>query len=106
MLNARRRNPEPKYERPGIVFFTTGSKTETMENYRIHFDESEREAVITILSRTNDVVINNVEPTSVGITIQTDGARDTYYSLLNQIERELKGPEGINTPFRTPESIH
>lgn len=74
-----------------------------MENFRVHFDERERDAVITILSRTNDVVINTVEPTSIGITIQRDNANDAYYSLLDQIERELRGPEGIIFPDRRPE---
>jgi hypothetical protein len=76
-----------------------------MENFRVHFDERERDAVVTILSRKNDVVINTVEPTSIGITIQKDDAEDTYYSLLDQIDRELRGPEGIILPERKPEPL-
>jgi hypothetical protein len=76
-----------------------------MENFKVHFDETELETVISILSRSNDVVINTVEPDSIGITIQKDDAKDAYYSLLDQIERELRGPEGIIQSERRPEPL-
>lgn len=72
-----------------------------MENYRVNFDESERNTVINILSRDNDIVINNIEPTSIGITIQNDHPSESYYYLLDQIERELRGPEGFNSSKRS-----
>lgn len=60
-----------------------------MTNYVIRFNEHEREAVLNILSRSNDVVINTVEPTSVHITIQLEDSVPAYDGLLLQIEREL-----------------
>ena len=60
-----------------------------MENYVVRFSEHEREAVLNILSRSNDIVINNVEPTSVGITIKLEESGAAYGVLLEQIEREL-----------------
>jgi hypothetical protein len=60
-----------------------------MENYVIRFNESEREAVLEILSRSNDIVINKVEEASVGITIQFDDSEDAYKMLIDQIEKEL-----------------
>jgi hypothetical protein len=61
--------------------------------------------VIAILSRDNDVVINNVEPDNIGITIQHDQAEHRYYALLDEIDRELKGPSGVVEIPRRPESI-
>jgi hypothetical protein len=75
-----------------------------METFRVHFDERERDTVLTILSRSNDIVINTVEPTSVAITIQKDNANDAYNTLLDQIDRELRGPEGIIIPERRPDA--
>ena len=66
-----------------------------MENYVIRFNEHEREAVLGILSRSNDIVINNVEPTSVGITIQLEESAAAYEALLDQIGRELH-PANVN----------
>lgn len=64
-----------------------------MENYRIQVeDESERNAVLDILNRSNDIVINNIEPTGIGITIQLDDAETAYQELLTQIENELHTP--------------
>ena len=60
-----------------------------MENYVIRFNESEREAVIDILSRSNDIIINKVEEASVGITIQLDDSEAAYQALLDQIDHEL-----------------
>jgi hypothetical protein len=60
-----------------------------MENYVIRFNESEREAVLEILSRSNDIIINKVEEASVGITIQFDDSEEAYRTLIEQIEREL-----------------
>jgi hypothetical protein len=63
-----------------------------MDNYVIHFNESERDAVINIITRTNDIVINHIEPTSVNITIQLERSDEAYEELLLQIERELNAP--------------
>jgi hypothetical protein len=67
-----------------------------MENFVIRFNEHERDAVLGIISRSNDIVINNVEPTNVGITIQLDDPEPVYQSLLEQIDRELH-TSSINT---------
>jgi hypothetical protein len=60
-----------------------------MENYEIHFNESERDAVLKIISSSNDVLVNNIKLTSVGITIQQDDAEPIYQALLERIDREL-----------------
>jgi hypothetical protein len=68
-----------------------------MKNYKIHFVESDREAVLNIISRSNDIVLNQVEPTAAFITIQLDDddADVMYDSLLTRIDQELRQPEII-----------
>jgi len=66
-----------------------------METYKIQFEESELEGVMEILGRSNDIVINTIEPTSIGITLQTENAEEAYQALLNQIELELRTPEVV-----------
>jgi hypothetical protein len=66
-----------------------------MENYVIRFNETEREEVLDILSRSNDIIINHVEPDSVGITIQLDESDQAYRALLDQIDRELHAKQII-----------
>jgi hypothetical protein len=68
-----------------------------MKNYRIHFTEAEREAVLNIISQSNDIVLNNVEPESVFVTIQLDDdeADILYAELQEQIEREVRSPKVI-----------
>jgi hypothetical protein len=63
-----------------------------MDNYVIHFEKDEREEVLTLLSRFNDIIINNVEPTAVGITIQQDDNEPIYHAILEKIEREIRLP--------------
>ncbi len=60
-----------------------------MTNYVVRFNEHERETVLNILSRSNDIVINTVEPASVHITIQLEESQAAYEALVEQIEREL-----------------
>lgn len=59
-----------------------------MNNYVIHFQEQEREAILNILSRSNDIIINHVETTSVGITIQLEDSDQAYEALLDRIRIE------------------
>ena len=69
-----------------------------MENYRIYFDEAERNNVVTILRRYNDVVIDNIDDHSVGITIERDDSGEFYRSLMEEIDREvysLRSESGI-----------
>lgn len=60
-----------------------------MENYRIYCEENERAEVMSILRKYNDVVIDNVDSHSFGITIEGDDAEVFYQSLLDEIEREV-----------------
>lgn len=60
-----------------------------MENYRIYCEEHERAEVLTILRKYNDVVIDNVDSHSVGITIEGDNAEAFYQDLLNEVDREV-----------------
>lgn len=68
-----------------------------MKNYKIHFTEEEREAVLGIIARSNDIVLNQVEPLSAFITIQLeDDEADVLYSeLLTQIDREVRTPKVV-----------
>lgn len=60
-----------------------------MENYRIYCEEGERAEVMSILRKYNDVVIDNVDSNSFGITIEGDNAMEFYQNLLDEIEREV-----------------
>jgi hypothetical protein len=60
-----------------------------MENYRIYCEENERAEIMSILRKYNDVVIDNVDSHSFGITIEGDNAETFYQSLLDEIEREV-----------------
>jgi hypothetical protein len=85
-----------------------------MDNYLVRFDESERESVLNILARYNDVIINKVEPTSALITIQLDDSKPAYDLLMEQIDLELNAPEvtiqpvnqtGLNSNTGLPDHI-
>jgi|GEM_PF-2212929 hypothetical protein len=60
-----------------------------MENYRIQFDEGARAEVLRILRQHNDVVIDNVDAHSVGITIEGDHAEELHQRLLEEIDQEV-----------------
>jgi len=60
-----------------------------MENYRIYFEEGEEEEILTILRRSHDVLIDNINSNSIGITIEKDNAGSLYVRLLDQIDREV-----------------
>jgi hypothetical protein len=60
-----------------------------MENYRIYFEEGEAEDILRILRRSSDVLIDNINSTSIGITIEKDDAELFYVRLLDQIDREV-----------------
>ncbi len=60
-----------------------------MENYVIRFTDAQREAVMKVISKSNDVIINRLEENSVGITVQLDEADEAYGVLLDEIKREL-----------------
>jgi hypothetical protein len=60
-----------------------------MENYRIYFGEDEKEDVLRILRRSSDVLIDNINTNSFGITIERDDAESFYLKLLDTIDREV-----------------
>jgi hypothetical protein len=60
-----------------------------MENYRIYFENSEKDHVVRILRKYNDVVIDNIEENSVGITIERDDNGAFYSSLMEEIDRSV-----------------
>ena len=60
-----------------------------MENYRIYCEENERAEIMSILRKNNDVVIDNVNSTSFGITIERDDPEAFYHDLLEEIDREV-----------------
>ena len=60
-----------------------------MENYRIYCEENERAEVMSILRKYNDVVIDNVNSTSFGITIERDDPESFYNNLQEEIDREV-----------------
>lgn len=60
-----------------------------MENYRIYCAQNERAEVMDILRRYNDVIIDNMNTTSFGITIEGDNAEALYGELLDVIDREV-----------------
>ena len=80
-----------------------------MKNYRIHFSELERETVLNIISRSNDIILNQVEPEAASITIQLDDdAADVFYEgLIARIDGELRMRSaerlpGLDRPSATP----
>lgn len=60
-----------------------------MENYRIYFEEEERDDVLRILRRSSDILIDNINSNSFGITIERDDAESFYRKLLEEIDREV-----------------
>jgi hypothetical protein len=60
-----------------------------MDNYRIYFDESERNEVVGILRKYNDIVIDNIDDNSVGITIERDDSGPFYKELMEEIDRAI-----------------
>ena len=60
-----------------------------MENYRIYFEKGEEEEILNILRMTNDILIDNINSNSIGITIERDHADAFYVKLLDQIDRDV-----------------
>jgi hypothetical protein len=60
-----------------------------MENYRIYYEQGEEDDILRILRRSSDVLIDNINENSIGITIEKDDAESFYVKLLNQIDREV-----------------
>lgn len=60
-----------------------------MENFRVYYQPGEEDDILRILRRSNDVLIDNISPGSIGITIERDNAEEFYTRLLDQIYREV-----------------
>jgi hypothetical protein len=60
-----------------------------MENYRVYYQEGEAEDILRILRRSNDVLIDNINSNSIGITVERADAEKFYTRLLDQIYREV-----------------
>jgi hypothetical protein len=62
-----------------------------MRTYHIHCAPDEQARVTEILRRYSDVIINQKDESSIGITIEKDDPEaDAYYNmLLERINREL-----------------
>ena len=61
-----------------------------MENYRIYFEDGgEREDIMRILRSSSDVLIDNINTNSFGITIERDDAESFYVKLIDKIDREV-----------------
>ncbi len=63
----------------------------TMRTYHIHCAPGKQESVKEILRRHHDIIINQADEESIGITIEKDDPEaDNYYErLLESINREL-----------------
>ncbi|HEX8038219.1 MAG TPA: hypothetical protein VF490_03690 [Chryseosolibacter sp.] len=68
-----------------------------MENYRIYCEENERAEIMSILRKYNDVVIDNVNSNSFGITIERDEPDALYDQLMEEIDREVFSYRGQRT---------
>jgi hypothetical protein len=60
-----------------------------MENYRVYYKEGEQDDILRILRRSSDILIDNINSNSIGITVERDNAEEFYASLLDQIQREV-----------------
>jgi hypothetical protein len=60
-----------------------------MENYRIYCEEGERAEIMSILRKYNDVVVDNVDFNSFGITIERENPEEFFQGILDEIDREV-----------------
>jgi hypothetical protein len=62
-----------------------------MRTYHIHCTPRDQEQVKSVLRRHKDVIINQTDESSIGITIEKDDPEaDNYYNhLLELVNREL-----------------
>ena len=60
-----------------------------MENYRVYYEEGEQEDILRILHSFSDIVVDNINSNSIGITIERDDAAHFYLRLLNKLDREV-----------------
>ena len=55
----------------------------------MYYQEGEEEDILRILRRSSDVLIDNINANSIGITVERDDAEEFYTRLLDQIHREV-----------------
>jgi len=62
-----------------------------MQTYHIHCSYKDQLPIKSILRRHNDVIINQTDESSIGITIEKDNpeADEYYQKLIELINREL-----------------
>ena len=60
-----------------------------MENYRIYFEEGEEEEILGILRKHSDVLIDNINGNSIGVTIESDDANSFYVKLMDVIDQQV-----------------
>jgi hypothetical protein len=60
-----------------------------MENFRVYYQQGEEEDILRILRRSSDVLIDNINSNSIGITVERDNAEEFYARLIDQIYREV-----------------
>ena len=60
-----------------------------MENYRVYYQEGEVDDILRILRRSSDILIDNINSNSIGITVERDNAEEFYAKLLDQLHREV-----------------
>lgn len=60
-----------------------------MENFRVYYQEGEQDDILRILRRSSDILIDNINSNSIGITVERDDAEEFYAKLLDQIHREV-----------------
>lgn len=60
-----------------------------MENYRIYFDPEDRLEVVAVLRQHNDVIIDNINDDSIGITIEREDADHLYQEIRQEIIERL-----------------
>jgi hypothetical protein len=68
-----------------------------MKSYRINFFEHEQADVLRILRQSHDVIIDNIDHTRVGITIEREEADDFYQDLLEKIDHEVYHHKNTNS---------
>jgi hypothetical protein len=60
-----------------------------MENYRIYFEEGEEDEILRILRRSSDILIDNINNNSIGITVEKDDADSFYVKLMDLIDQQV-----------------
>lgn len=55
----------------------------------MYFEDGEQEDVLRILHGYSDIVIDNINANSIGITIERDDAESFYISVLNRLDHEV-----------------